>query len=135
MANWYADLAAELIAGHPVTGAYDADNQLAADQLNALNRTRTVTHLSASELFEAIEDSDWDARTADQREKIKTILSLGDRINIAPGTKARTMMASALTGATASLANLSALENPVASRAEELGFPFVISADVAAARG
>ena len=135
MANWYVDLAAELVAGHPVTGAYDANHQLAADQLNAVNRTITVTHLSASELFEAIEDSDWDARTADQREKIKTILSLGDEINIAPGTKARTMMASALSGATASLANLGALENPPASRAQELGFPFVTSADVAAARG
>lgn len=134
MANWYPDLTAELLAGHPVTGPYNVDNQLAADELNALNRTVTVTHLTASELFEAIEDTDWDARTADQREKIKTILSLGDRINIAPGTKARTMMAAALSGATTSLANLGALESPVASRAAELGFPTVTSADVAAAR-
>lgn len=33
-----AALVAELAGGHPTTGAYNADNQLAADELNALNR-------------------------------------------------------------------------------------------------
>ena len=33
----YVALKAELDAGHPVTGAYDANDQLAADQLNAVN--------------------------------------------------------------------------------------------------
>jgi hypothetical protein len=130
----YVALKAELLAGHPVTGAYDVDDALAADQLNAVNRTTTVAKLTASELFEAIEDTDWDARTADQREKIKTILGLGDSINIAPGTKARTMMTSALSGATASLANLGALESPAASRAQELGFGVVSAAEVDSAR-
>ncbi len=31
-------LKAELLAGHPDTGAYNADNQLAADEINAVNR-------------------------------------------------------------------------------------------------
>ena len=35
-----AALAAELTAGHPGTGAYDADLSVAAGQLNAVNRTR-----------------------------------------------------------------------------------------------
>ena len=34
----YAALAAELTAGHPDTGAYNADNSLAAGELNAFNR-------------------------------------------------------------------------------------------------
>lgn len=36
----YPALAAELAAGHPDTGAYNVDDQLAADELNAENRTR-----------------------------------------------------------------------------------------------
>ena len=38
MALDYAGLQAELLAGHPDTGAYDADDALAAGELNALNR-------------------------------------------------------------------------------------------------
>lgn len=34
----YIALKAELLAGHPDTGAYNVDNQLAADELNAINR-------------------------------------------------------------------------------------------------
>lgn len=34
----YPALQAELLAGHPVTGAYNIDDQLAANELNALNR-------------------------------------------------------------------------------------------------
>ena len=37
MAINYVKLAAELTAGHPVTGAYNADDALAAAELNALN--------------------------------------------------------------------------------------------------
>ena len=33
-------LAAELAAGHPTSGAYSADPQLAADQINAKDQTR-----------------------------------------------------------------------------------------------
>ena len=38
-----AALAAELTAGHPDTGAYDADNALAAAEINAVNRPADVT--------------------------------------------------------------------------------------------
>lgn len=33
----YVALRAELDAGHPITGAYDVDDQLAADQINVLD--------------------------------------------------------------------------------------------------
>ena len=42
MAIDYVALAAELTAGHPDTGAYNVDDQLAADELNAKNRTNTA---------------------------------------------------------------------------------------------
>jgi len=44
-------LKTELLSGHPVTGAYDANNQLAADQLNAVNRTK-LRPLTMTELRE-----------------------------------------------------------------------------------
>ena len=44
-------LAAELTAGQPDTGAYDADHAVAAGQLNALNRTR-LRPLTMQELRE-----------------------------------------------------------------------------------
>lgn len=125
----YAALKTELETDPLVRGYSGMTDQQIADDMNTVYRTGTVTELSASQLFEAIEDSDWDTRTADQREKIKTILSLGDNIQIAPGTKARAMMASALTGATASLANLGSLESPPISRAVEV---FGAAVDVAA---
>lgn len=36
--SYIDELAAELIAGHPTTGAYNANNALAAGELNAINR-------------------------------------------------------------------------------------------------
>ena len=50
----YQALKTELLAGHPVTGAYDADDALAADQLNAVNVTAQREVISASDIFETI---------------------------------------------------------------------------------
>ena len=40
----------ELLTGHPVTGPYSADAATAAEQINAVNRTRTVP-ISSGELL------------------------------------------------------------------------------------
>ncbi|MGI9202661.1 MAG: hypothetical protein ACR2Q3_01555 [Woeseiaceae bacterium] len=45
----YLALKAELLAGHPSTGAYNADDQLAADELNALNRPVPVPAIAILE--------------------------------------------------------------------------------------
>ena len=130
----YLALRDELLAGHPDTGAYNADSQLAADQLNTVNRTLARDIMSASEIFEAITVADWDARTDIQKEKIRLVLDLGDQINVGAGTKARLMLQNALTGATDSIANLSALASPAVSRAQELGFGVVTRFEVETAR-
>lgn len=44
------DLLAELQAGHPTTGAYSLDSSVAAEELNAVNRTRLVP-IPATELI------------------------------------------------------------------------------------
>ena len=48
--NDLATLHDELIIGHPVTGPYSADAATAAEQINAINRTRTVP-ISSGELL------------------------------------------------------------------------------------
>lgn len=125
-----AALGAELTAdpellGYAAPPGYWADETAAfADfaLLTTVNRPVDVETLSASQLFEAIDNADWDSRDAAQQAKIQLVVSLGDSIQIAPGTKARTILAAALTGATNSLANLAALGTKNVSRAEELGF-------------
>lgn len=49
MANLQA-LKAELISGHPVTGAYSANANDAAEQINAVNRTR-INAIGSAELL------------------------------------------------------------------------------------
>ena len=43
-------LRAELDAGHPVTGAYSAESEAAAEEINALNRTR-IDPIGSAELL------------------------------------------------------------------------------------
>ena len=43
-------LKAELDAGHPVTGAYSANSEAAAEEINALNRTR-INSIGSAELL------------------------------------------------------------------------------------
>ena len=132
MANWYTDLAAELIAGHPDTGPYDADNQLAADQLNAVNRTRNRVSATGKEIKEQIQTVDWDSRSDAQKQ---TLLSLFARDDLDPFGIDAHIFTEAMAGATGTtVADLNTWRVEDVSRATELGFPFVTSADVDAAR-
>lgn len=112
----------------------EADAIIDGDLINTVNRLVDVQTLSASELFEAIDQGDWSARTADQKDDIRLVLGLGDNIKIAPGTKARDILANALSGASASLANLGVIGTKTVSRAEELGFSRVTYGDIQNAR-
>ena len=111
--------------GYVSTAGVDWQNEANAladlATLTTANRTVDVETLSGSQLFEAIDDTEWQARTADQKTDIQFVVGLGDNIQISPGTKARAMMARALTGATASLSNLGTLGSKTVTRAEELG--------------
>lgn len=132
MADWYADLASELVVGHPVTGAYDADNQLAADQLNAINRTRNRSTATGKEVKDKIQTVDWDSRTDAQK---STLLSLFARDDLDPfGIDAHIFQEAMAGAAGTSVADLNAWRVEDISRATELGFPFVTAADVDAAR-
>ena len=97
-------------------------------------RAVDVETLSGSQLFESIDDTEWQARTAEQKADIQFVVSLGDNIQISSGTKARTMMTRALSGATNSLAALGVLGSKNVTRAEELGFAGVNVGNIQNAR-
>lgn len=132
MADWYADLAAELAGGHPVTGAYNVDNQLAADEINAVNRTRNRTSATGKEIKDQIQTVDWNSRSDAQKAQL---LSLFARDDLDPFGIDADIFTEAMSGHTGTtVADLNAWRVEDISRATELGFPVVTSADVYAAR-
>ena len=103
--------------------------------LSAVGQVVDVQTLSASQLFEAIDATEWGTvLDATDRDNVRLVLSLGDNIQIAPGTKARAMLSNALAGATSSLANLGVLGSRTVSRVEELAFGRVTAGDIQNAR-
>lgn len=128
----YVALKAELLAGHPVTGAYDADDALAAGQLNVVNRTRNRTSMTGKEVKDQIDQVDWDSRTVDQQQ---TLLSLFARDDLDPFGIDAHIFQEAMTGALGtSVADLASYRVEDVSRAEELGFGVVSAAEVDSAR-
>ena len=108
-------------------------DQQAADSLNTLDRSRTLTTLSASQIFEAIENADWNALTDAEKNKAKTVLSLGDSIGIGAGSKARAFLVDVF-GGTNTATNLLAITTQSISRATELGLTDVAAENVREAR-
>ena len=147
------DLAAELASGHPDTGAYDADASVAADQLNAVNRSKTQAITSAELLAWSAGASDGDrprivkireaaashaseavqalAITADimiSRDSTALDLGLPDRAVMLAGLVAGGVLSAA------DSTSLTALGSVAISRAEELGLGRVMPGTVQQAR-
>ena len=96
-----AILKTELDAGHPVTGAYDADDTLALAQCNAVNVIRDRAFLSAIVIFDEIlkQKIEWDLIATDgDRELVQAILDVNrDRgISTLAGSPARTQLVAIL---------------------------------------
>lgn len=104
-----------------------------ADDMNTVYRTRDVDTLSASQIFEAIENTDWDTLIDSEKDKVRLVLDLGDKIQISQSSKARTMLQAAL-GGTTSATNLGNLVTENISRAEEIGVGIVKESHITFAR-
>lgn len=127
------NLKSELLAGHPGTGAYAADNEAAANQLNATNRPGERGLVNASDVFEAIVPAEWAALSANEKQRVQTILGMG-QVNL-KGPNTRASLAAAFGPATTTRANLVALQaGPSQSRAFELFGELVTPSHVADAR-
>lgn len=127
----YAALKTELDAGHPVTGAYDADAATAAGQLNALNRTRNKGTLSGDAIFGATDGTEFAALTDHKRDIWVSFCGK----DVDPFDSANVAFVQWVFGAGSdTVTNLNALRVEAISRAEELGFPTIITSMVTEAR-
>lgn len=101
-----------------------------------VNRTVSRDTMSASEIFEAIDVSDFTALTDPQKRKVEVVLALGDSIRIAPGTKARDFLLDAFPSPAADTTRnaLATASQRLVSRAEELGFGVVKAGHIQLAR-
>ena len=83
----YQALKTELDAGHPDTGAYDADSTIAAGELNAVNRTIPRTSMNGDEIFVATDNAEFTGLT-DHKQQLwvsftsKDIINAYDQVNI-----------------------------------------------------
>jgi hypothetical protein len=151
MANLQA-LKAELDAGHPVTGAYSANSESAAEEINALNRTRINAIGSAELLAWSGQASDGDRPriikieegkanadeqcaalciTAEQmimRDNTSLDLNLPDRVAMLNALVAYGILSAA------DKASIDALSQESISRADELGLGSVKAGTVQQAR-
>ncbi len=119
-----AALKAELSGVHPGTAlAYDSDDAIAAEQLNAVNRTRNRNSMTGSEVLNSIDSGEWSTRTAEQKQVIWDIVHLGD---VNPFGVEATLITDAFSGAGGlTMAALAAARLEPISRAVELEFGFV----------
>lgn len=133
----YHVLRDELLAAHPVTGAYNADDQLAADQLNAINITVQRTTLTSAELFEAIDLTEYAALAIAEPAKharVDRVLDLSGDIQVHPGSKARAFLTDAFPNGTTTFTEIGTVVSDTVSRGSQLGFDTVWPSEVAYAR-
>ncbi len=124
-------LSAELIAGHPDTGDYDADDSVATGQLNAVNRVLNKSSMTASEVYNAINVTEWLVLTDAQRQEVWDILHLG---TINPFGLEETRFVSIFGGGASTITALAAARKTDVSRAVELGLGVIGSNHVELAR-
>jgi hypothetical protein len=130
----YVAIKAELDAGHPVTGAYNADSTLATAEMNALNIVRDRPIIPAAEILEHIiaNPSEWNAMTSSEQTMTSMILDLNPEVPTESGTPARTALI-AILGASTGAAIGAAIPETV-SQATALGFGVVRVGDIQNAR-
>lgn len=127
-----AALAAELTAGHPDTGAYNADDATAAGQLNAVNRTKIKASMSGDEIFGATDGTEFGALT-DLKKQIW--MSFCGRETVDPQGSANVALVNWVYGAGSdTLTALAAARSDNVSRAVELGLGVIKEGNVSEAR-
>lgn len=130
----YAVLNDELVSDPLSRGYAVLTDQEVADDLNTAYRTRTLTHLTGAEVYEATDSSEFQVLGDAQKGYVRDIWGLGGEIDVRPGSKARSVFLSIFGGGSDTIAALVAVLDEAISRAEELGLPVVTAAAVARAR-
>jgi len=136
MAIDYVALRAELDAGHPVSGVYNVDDQLAADQMNVVDVVTDQEFIPSATIFDAIlnNKAEWEALVADDRQWVRDILTINSEEGVPTlaGTPSRTQLIAIL--GTNTKAEIALAIPHTISRATELSFGKIIIGDVQNAR-
>ncbi len=125
-------LRAELDAGHPVTGAYNVSDEIAAQEMNAINRTRMRASVSGSEILNATDDTEYTALTAAEKDSWLILCGI-DSVDTNSGV-AKSLEADIFGVATITRTNLSNLRIENISRVTELSFSRVRTGTIQQAR-
>ncbi len=124
-------LADELIAGHPDTGAYDADDAVAAAEISAVNRTLNRELMPATEVLNALDPTELAALDAAGTAQFWNLMSIGD---LNPFGVEATLLTTLFGGGSATITALAAARKTAVSRATEIGLPPVHAGTVQQAR-
>jgi len=125
-------LKTELDAGHPVTGVYDPVDAIAADQLNAVNRTRVKTSMTGDAIFAATDATEFAG--VSEHKRIVWLALCGRAENDPPGAANIALVNWIFGSSSETLDALAAARKEDISRAVELGFGHVQAGDVQQAR-
>jgi len=124
-------LKAELAAGHPDTGAYSADDEVATAQLNEPNRKRPRSSLSGNQMFTATDPANFAALT-DLKRALWISWCNTDRN---PYNAANVAFVQYIFGAgSQTITNLAAIRGETVGRAVELGLGLVYPGHIQNAR-
>jgi hypothetical protein len=126
-----AALKAELTSGHPDTGPYDADDSIAAGQLNAKNRTRNKESLTGSEVMNAIDQAAWDGLQDPGRQKVWNIVHMG---TVNPFGREAALLIDVFGAGSATIVALALARVTSISRAVEVDLGVVRAGDIQRAR-
>ena len=129
----YAILQTELLAGHPGTGAYNVDDALATNEINAVNRT-VNKNTTPEEAANATDATEFNALLAEDKDLWVSILgwatlNLNEGIGLATATGIWAGAAGTITRPA-----LIATRTTIVSRATELNLEFVTVGDIQNAR-
>ena len=128
----YVALKAELAAGHPGTGTYNPNHEIAADQLNAPNCEEDVESVTGQDIFEAVAPGEYNALSADYKALLHAIIGMGTIL--VNGTNTKAALTAMFGAGTNTRANLAALQKRIVSRAVERRLGFVYPGHVQDAR-
>lgn len=112
----------------------EADAVSDANLINAVDRNSEKATLTSSEIFESIDRGEYEVLSVAQQEQVRVVLGLGDNIQIATGTKARSWLLAAFGAGTATRDALQVVAQELVSRAAELGLGRVTIGDIQNAR-
>ena len=107
------------------------DQQL-ADSINAKDRTRDRTSMSAGEIMEHIDGTEFSALNNAAKARVDRVLGLGAEIVVGPGNAHNAIQELLATFGSGSntITALSAAREEIISRAEELNLPFIFPGHV-----